>query len=94
MANYRAIVIHPDTGGEGRYDFENSEGLMEHSPVKVLRRFMEIVDRKVLPNEHVDYELNAALKSESGGVVTGMGTLILDGGKRLPFVAMISEKTG
>ena len=36
---------------------------MDKSPVKVMRRFMEIVDRKVLPNEHVDYELNAALKS-------------------------------
>lgn len=93
MAQYRAIVIHPETGGEGRYDFENSEGLMEKTPLKVLHRFLEIVDRKILPNEHLDYELNAALKSDSGMVVTGMGTLLLDGGKRLPFVAMISEKT-
>ena len=92
MASYRAVVIHPKTGGEGRYDFDNSEGLMEKSPAKVLQRFMEFVDKKFLPAEHVDYELNAALKSENGTVVTGMGTLILDGGKRLPFVAMISEK--
>lgn len=94
MANYRAIVIHPETGGEGRYDFENSEGLMEKSPATVMRRFMEIVDRKVLPNEHIDYELNATMKSDTGNVVTGMGILVLSGGKRLPFVAMISEKTG
>ena len=92
MANYRTVVIHPETGGEGRYDFESSEGLMEKSPVNVISRFMEIVDKKILPAEHVDYELNAAMKSENGKVVTGMGTMTLDGGKRLPFVAMISEK--
>ena len=94
MARYRTVVIHPDTGGEGRYDFDNSEGLMQKSPVKVMRRFMEIVDKQILPAENVDYELNAALKSDNGKVVTGMGTMILDGGTRLPFVAMISEHEG
>ncbi|MEL6435278.1 MAG: hypothetical protein AAFP99_00650 [Pseudomonadota bacterium] len=91
MANYRAIVIHPKTGGEGRYDFENKEGLMEKSPIKVMRRFMEFVDKKVLPAEHIDYELNAAMKSDNGKVVTAMGTMILESGARLPFVTLISE---
>ncbi|MBO6637089.1 MAG: hypothetical protein JJ920_09190 [Roseitalea sp.] len=94
MAHYRTVVIHPETGGEGRYDFEASEGLMDKSPVKVLRHFMEIVDRQILPAEHVDYELNAAMKSDNGKVVTGMGIMILDKGAQLPFVAMISERSG
>ncbi len=92
MANYRAIVIHPDTGGEGRYDFTGDDDLMTLSPVKVMRRFMEVVDKEILPAEQIDYELNAALKSENGKVVTAMGVLILESGFRLPFVAMISAR--
>ncbi|MEO1700508.1 MAG: hypothetical protein AAFR71_00515 [Pseudomonadota bacterium] len=91
MANYSATVIHPRTGGEGRYEFSNSDGLMEKSPVKVIRHFMEFVDKKVLPAEHIDYELNAAMKSENGKVVTAMGMMILESGAKLPFVAMITE---
>ena len=92
MAHYRAVMIHPKTGGEGRYDFETSEGLMDKSPAKVLHRFLEIVDEKFLPAEHIDYEINAAIKNESGTVVSGMGVIILESGARLPFVALINEK--
>lgn len=91
MSSYTAVVIHPETGGEGSYRFNTAEHLMERTPVKVIRHFMEIVDKKLLPAESIDYELNAALKSDNGKVVTGMGTMYRDGGKRLPFVVLISE---
>ena len=92
MAHYRAVMIHPKTGGEGRYDFETGEGLMDKSPAKVLHQFMEIVDKQFLPAEQIDYEINAALKNDNGTVVTGMGTIILQSGAKLPYVALISEK--
>ena len=53
---------------------------------------MDVVDKKYLPSEQVDYEINAALKSPSGNTVTAMGSLIHEGDGASPFMMMISKK--
>ena len=92
MATYRAWVTDADTGNEGVYDFEARGDLFDDTPVRIVRAFMEHVDRDVFPKEHVDYELNAAIKHGHHKVVTAMGTLILDKGPGLPFTLFIAEK--
>ncbi|WP_421855722.1 hypothetical protein [Oricola sp.] len=92
MSTYTAVVVHSETGGEGRYDFDYDGDLLARSPVKVVRAFMDVVDKKYLPSEQVDYEINAALKSPSGNTVTAMGSLIHEGDGASPFMMMISKK--
>ena len=94
MTIYTAIVVDGDTGGEGRYDFEYDGDLMKHSPGTAVRTFMESVDRDVLPTEHVDYELNAAMKNTAGTIVTALGSLIRERDGAVPFMMMIAEKQG
>jgi len=92
MTTYTAVVVDGDTGGEGRYDFEYGNDLLKRSPVKVVRAFMEVVDRDLLPAEHVDYEINAAMKNPSGTVVSALGSLIRERDGAVPFMMMIAAK--
>ena len=92
MSTYTAVVIHSETGGEGRYDFDYDGDLLARSPVKVVRAFMEVVDKTLLPAEHIDYEINAALKSPSGNTVTAIGSLIRENDGAMPFMMMISKR--
>ncbi|MCI5077588.1 hypothetical protein [Oricola sp.] len=92
MTTYTAIVVDGDTGGEGRYNFEYDGDLLKHSPATVLRTFWESVDRNVLLTEHVDYELNAAMKNATGTVVTALGAMLREHDGAVPFMAMISKK--
>ncbi len=78
-------------GAEARYEFEAPADLFEHSPIKIIKAFMEHVDHVELPAEHVGYELYSSLKNEEKQVVTGLGTLLLAHG-RIPFMVMISPK--
>ncbi len=91
MARYVASVMDAETGGENRYPFEGPDGLLEETPVKVVRHFMEIVDRTILPAEHVDYELNFAMKNRERAVVTAAGSLIREKGGEIPFLLMIAR---
>ena len=86
--------VDGDTGGEGRYDFSFDGDLLSHSPATVLRTFWESVDRDVLPTEHVDYKLNAAMKNRAGTVVTALGSMLREHDGAVPFMAMISKKRG
>ena len=59
--------------------------------MRVFRHFMEYVDRSVLAAEHVDYELNFAMKNERLQVVTAAGSLVRENGGTIPFLMMIAR---
>ena len=92
MAEYRARMIDSTTGGEGRYDFEADDDLFRHTPVRIIRKFMEHVEKNVIPENFQDYELNAAFKNDKVPVVTGLGSLALSHDPALPFAVMITPK--
>ena len=90
MARYRASVMDAESGNEGIYEFEAEDGLMETTPVRVVRKFMEYTDRKLITHQHIDYELNAAFKNDKRHVVTAMGSLVLEHEPPIPFLLMIA----
>ena len=63
MTTYRARLMDADSGGEGTYDFEEREDLMDGTPVRIVRAFFEHIDRTVLHTRFIDYEINAAFKN-------------------------------
>ncbi len=91
MAIYQTILIDGRTGGEGRYNFEAPDDLMERTPVRAMRAFMESVAARAILNGHQDYEINAAMKSPHREIITTLGTLHLTNGDQAPFMAMISK---
>ena len=91
MTTYLTILIDGRTGGEGRYRFEGPEDLMERTPVRAMRAFMESVEARALLHGHQDYEINAAMKSPHHEVITTLGVMHLARGDRAPFMAMISK---
>ena len=60
MATYNAHLMHGERGSEGSYDFDGPDDLLKKTPVRIVRHFMEHVEKSVLQSQHVDYELNAA----------------------------------
>jgi hypothetical protein len=93
MARYTARLLDSASGNEGRYDFDGPDDLMQQTPVRVVRHFMEYIDKTVLPAQHVDYELNAAMKNQSASVVTAMGQLLFERDVvPEPFLLMIAAK--
>ena len=92
MAAYRARMIDSATGAEGSYDFEGPDELFAGTPVRIVRTFMKHVDKDLLPHQHVDYELNVALKHSDHAVITAIGALVLEHTPTLPFMVMISPK--
>ena len=90
MARYVAEMLHGNRPAEGEYHFEAEDDLLTHSPMTVLRTFLQwVVDHSAL--DHIDYEVNAAMKNEEHGVVTALGTLHFDKDGKQPFTAMISR---
>ena len=92
MAVYQTILIDGRTGGEGRYTFTAPDDLMERTPVRAMRAFMESVEAKELLQGHQDYEINAAMRSPHHPVITTLGVLHLANGDKAPFMAMISRR--
>lgn len=92
MATYQTILIDGRTGGEGRYKFTAPDDLMERTPVRAMRAFMESVEAKDVLQGHQDYEINAAIKSPHHEVITTLGVLHLTNGDQAPFMAMISPQ--
>jgi hypothetical protein len=90
MATYEACLMHGVRGTEGRYRFEGPEDLMDKSPARVMRHFMEWVDAEAGLG-HVDYELNAAMKNDQVKIVTALGTMNFSELSRQPFVCMIAR---
>ncbi|MEO1199090.1 MAG: hypothetical protein AAFX39_07630 [Pseudomonadota bacterium] len=91
MGRYQATMMHATTGGEGIYPFDGPDDLLTKTPVRVVRHFMELVDTKLFPEDHVEYELNAAMKNAERGVITAMGSMHLHDGPPLPFLVMIAK---
>lgn len=92
MMTYRAWLTDAVYGNEGVYDFEGPDTLFSETPVRIVRAFMEHVDHDLFPREHVDYELNAAIKHGDHQVVTAMGSLLFDRPPAIPFTLVISRK--
>ncbi len=93
MATFTARLLDAESGNEGTYDFEGPDNLMEQTPIRVVRHFMDFVDKTVLPAQHVDYELNAAMKNKGRKVITAMGELQFEHGDNpAPFMLMIAAK--
>lgn len=93
MSKYSAVVMHGKRGGEGNYTFEGPENLLESSPVKVMRAFMESVEAKDGMG-FMDYEINAALKNKALGVVTVIGEMKFEKHGDQPFMCMITAGEG
>ncbi len=92
MATYVARMMDAASGGEGHYRFEGPDDLLDRrGAARVLMHFLDHIDRREFPHQHVDYELNGAHKSHEHGVVTGMGTLIFEHSGPMPFLVMISR---
>lgn len=93
MATYVARMMDSNTGSEGIYEFDGPDELFKETPVRIVRRFMEHVDKKLFPTQHVDYELNACFKNKEHAVVTAMGSLLMEHPHtELPFLMMIAPK--
>lgn len=78
-------------GADERYVFEAPDDLFSHSPITVLKTFMEHVTHVELPGGHAGYEIYSALKNKERQVVTGVGLLKLSHGE-IPFMVMVSPK--
>lgn len=57
MAKYIAILTHSKRGTEGRYDFNAGDNLLQKTPVRIMRTFMDSVERH-LKIGHIDYQIN------------------------------------
>jgi hypothetical protein len=90
MAQFAAVLMHGKRGGEGRYEFAGRDDLLDDTPVRIMRAFMESVEARNGIG-HMDYEINAALKNKDHGVVTVIGDIIFDHANRQPFMCMISR---
>ncbi|MEO1066022.1 MAG: hypothetical protein AAFW47_01460 [Pseudomonadota bacterium] len=90
MATFHATMMHGKRGGEGSYTFEGEDNLLELTPVRIMRVFMEgVVAKKQIG--HVDYLINAALKNDQHSVVTVLGEIKLNDGDWQPYMCMISN---
>jgi hypothetical protein len=93
MAAYVGRMLHGRSGAEVDHPFEGPDDLMERSPVKVMRFFMEHAVSSRAFHEHEDYEIFSALRHRQDGetdVVTVIGDFLYTPTSRSPFVCMIA----
>lgn len=91
MATYTARMMSADGNGEGVYTFDADDKLMKKPADEIVQVFFDYVDQKVL-KQHVDWELNGAIKNKELNVVTAMGSLEIEEGQpSLPFLLMIAN---
>ena len=91
MTSYVATMMDAETGAQGTYPFEADAQLFEKTPVRIVRLFMEHVDKDLFPKHHLDYEINACLKSREKRVVTAIGSLHFEHEPASPFMLMIAD---
>ena len=92
MKTYYARMMDAETGGEGSYRFEGPDNLMKLTADEIVSAFFTAVEPTILKN-HVDWEINGAMKNKERSVVTAMGALVPDRNEPdMPFLLMISEK--
>ena len=85
----RAVIMDYAGNGENTYNFEAEDGLFEKPADEIVEAFMRYIDSRKILNEPVRYELNAATRYPDRRLVSAMGTLLLNDGAKLPFIAMI-----
>ncbi len=95
MAQFNAIIVDADTGGEGQYNFDASGLLISASPMRVAQAFFESeVAQKRIVAHFPDYEIYTCFRHDDRWVVTLTGALINADNDRVPFMAMISLLDG
>ena len=93
MAAYRARMMDAVSDTQAVYEFEGPEDLMNDTPVRVVRAFMEHTERSRFATPHSDWELNAAFKNPERGVVTCMGSFHLAADQPpAPFLLIIERR--
>jgi hypothetical protein len=75
MARYQARMMDSVSGAEGSYAFEHRDDLMERPADDVVAAFFEHAEREVFTRDHVEYELNGALKNKALRTVVAIGSL-------------------
>lgn len=93
MARYDAVMMHGNRDAEGTHPFDGPDDLLSHSPATVTRTFMQAMEATSGVG-HIDYELNATMKSKDNKIVTALGNLIFHGDDHQPFIVMISAAKG
>ncbi|MBB93216.1 MAG: hypothetical protein CML68_01225 [Rhodobacteraceae bacterium] len=89
MAKYGATIMHGNRDAQRTIEFDGPDDLIEHSPMTVMRAFMDYVEAHAHIG-HIDYEANAAMKNAKADVVTVLGELKFASGDHQPFMCMIS----
>lgn len=89
MVQMKATMMHGKHDGEGKYTFDMGDAVLEKSPVRIMRAFMEYIDEHSHLG-HLDYEINAAMKNREENVVTVIGEINFSESNRQPFMCMIA----
>lgn len=93
-----ATMMNARREAQGDYDFPAPADVFEKmTPVQIVKLFAEHVDRKIFPDDVIDFEINSALKNLEHRVVTAMGQMITHFGRHdgaIPFMVMIADKHG
>ena len=88
---FHARMLDASTGGEGAYEFEAADDLMQQPADEVVSAFFDYVDKQLLV-PGANWELNSALKNRERRVVTAMGSLIpSQNDAPMPFLLMIGD---
>jgi len=91
MTTYFGRMLDAETGGEGSYQFEGPEDLMQRTADEVVSIFFEQVEPRVL-RHHVDWEVNGVFKNRERRIVSAIGSLIPQKDEpALPFLLLISD---
>jgi hypothetical protein len=85
----RAVIMDYAGEGENTYEFEAGDNFFEMPVDEVVETLMRHIDQRKILNEPLRYELNGANRYPEKHLVSGMGTLLLRDGGRLPFITMI-----
>ena len=94
MTTYFARMLDAENGNEASYEFSGPPDLMNLTANDIVGVFFDDVDHTIL-DDHVDWELNAALKNPERRVVTAVGSLIpKKDTPPIPFLLMISDHNG
>lgn len=91
MRTYQARMLDAETSGEGNYEFQGPDDLLQRTADEIVGVFFEHVEREVL-RHNADWEINGVMKNKERGIVTAIGSLIPEkNDPPLPFLLLISN---
>lgn len=90
MPRMQATLIHGRHAGQDTYEFDIDENMLEETPIRIMRKFMEYMDEAAHLG-HLDYEINAAMKDDDN-VISAIGAILFSATNRQPFTCLISPK--